>query len=100
MKYIALLVIWVLFWIAGIFAPLASVLRAAFTRSSSPVSDTLHAQNRVAATVLGFDGTATISKECGRRLLNGKNCFWCRRLCALLSKLLRDDPHCEKEAGK
>lgn len=93
MKYLSALVIWLLFWMAGIVAPLVALVRALFTFSADPISDTFHAQNRVAATVLGFNGKLTISSECGL-----SDCSWCKRLCAVLSWALRHPNHCAEEA--
>lgn len=93
MKYPAALVIWVLFWMAGIVAPLVALVRALLTLSADPISHTFHAQNRVAATVLGFKGKLTISSECGL-----SDCSWCKRLCSVLSFVLQHPNHCEEEA--
>lgn len=98
MRYLAVPVIWVLFWLAGIVAPPIALLRALVTRSTSPISDTFQAQNRAAATVLGFDGKRTISAECGLRLRENPDCQPCRTLCKALSKVLEHEDHCEKEA--
>lgn len=94
MRYVALPVIWLLFWLGGIVAPPVAILRALVTRDSTPITHAFHAHNRLAATVLGFDGEETISRECGRRL---STCALCRRLCAVLSRVL-DRQHCENEA--
>lgn len=99
MRYLALPAIWFLFWLGGIVAPAVALVRGLLTWSSSPISETLHAQNRVAATVLGFDGKRTISAECGLRLRENPDCQPCRALCKVLSEVLDDDPHCEKEAS-
>jgi hypothetical protein len=95
MKYLALPIIWFLFYLAGIVAPFTALLRALLTFSPKPISDTFHAENRVAATVVGFNGEETISSACGK-----STCRWCRYLCALLSWALDDNRHCEREADR
>lgn len=93
MKYLAGLIIWFLFWVAGIVAPVVAIVRALLTWNADPISNTFHAQNRVAATVLGFEGRLTISSECGLR-----DCSFCNRLCAILSWALDHPRHCQEEA--
>lgn len=55
----------------------------------------LLAQDRVLASVMGFDGTSTVSRECGLLASSGR-CGWCCLLCKLLNLL--DPGHCERAA--
>jgi len=48
----------------------------------------LRASDKQAAALLGFDGRATISAECG-----ASECKLCRAVCALLNMI--DNGHCE-----
>lgn len=98
MRYLALPIIWLLFWLAGVVAPLVALLRGLLTLDSSPISDSFHAHNRLAATVLGFDGKRTISAECGLRLKAKPDCQPCRTLCSILSRVLEHKNHCQQEA--
>jgi hypothetical protein len=50
-----------------------------------------------AAAILGWSGRATVSKECGRELIEQRACRFCRVVCAILDKVLERD-HCRKEA--
>lgn len=99
MKYVTALVIWVLFVLATIggFVLGMGALLIGRTRYAS---NNAHAQDRAAAAFLGWDGDATISKECGRELAYApKPCRFCRILCAILNVVLEPD-HCRKEGAK
>jgi hypothetical protein len=85
--------LYVLFWLAAVLAGPAGLLVLPF--SARRASLIFQGMNRLAATLLGFDGKATISKECGRR----PECRACAALCAVLHLVLERD-HCAKEAEK
>lgn len=61
--------------------------------SSTYAKNLLRASDKQAATLLGFDGRATISAECGAR-----DCRFCRWLCRLLDVFQKG--HCAGAAER
>lgn len=59
----------------------------------------MHSQDMLLAAVLGWDGRSTVSKECGRQILAGTPCRFCRFVCGLTHRFL-EKLHCEKEAAR
>lgn len=55
------------------------------------------AQDKVIAALFGYDGTKTLSKECGQAVERGTKCFFCKLLCNVLHYAL-ERGHCKKEA--
>lgn len=53
----------------------------------------MQAMDRLLAAMLGWDGRATVSKECGRC----EKCWLCPWICRVLHYTLEKD-HCQKEA--
>lgn len=93
MKYLAVLVLWLLFVLAQPFAFVFALL-ALCAGKSTYASNILKAQDRATAAFLGFSGTKTVSAECG-----ASDSRLCHALCWLLGKLLEED-HCRKEAAR
>lgn len=93
MKYIVVLFLWILFVVAQPFAFLFALL-ALCAGKTTYASNILKAQDRATAAFLGFQGSKTVSAECG-----ASDCRLCRALCWLLGKLLKED-HCRKEAAR
>lgn len=93
MKYLAVLILWILFVLAQPFAFLVSLL-ALCAGNSTYASNILKAQDKATAAFLGFTGSKTVSAECG-----ASDCRFCRALCWLLDKMLEED-HCHKEAAR
>lgn len=93
MKYVVILVLWIIFVLAQPFAFLVALL-ALCAGKTTYASNVLKAQDRATAAFLGFQGGKTVSAECG-----ASDCRFCRALCWLLDKLLEED-HCREEAAR
>lgn len=93
MKYVTVIVLYVVFSIASALAGVWGVLTL-LTGDTSRISRICHAMDRVLAAMLGWDGRSTVSKECGT-----DDCKFCAVLCRILHRLL-EPYHCEKEAAR
>lgn len=85
-------ILYILFSIAAMFAGLWGVL--SLITGTKRISRICQAMDRLLAAMLGWDGRATVSKECG-----SSNCKFCIYLCKVLNNILEKD-HCLKEARK
>lgn len=97
LKYITVPVLFVLFSLAAIFSPAFAIVGAFF--SLRYAGNVMHSMDMLAAALLGWNGRATISKECGRELATSSPCRFCRIVCRVLDVVL-EAGHCQKEAGK
>lgn len=97
MKYITLVVLFVIFSLAAIFSPAFALVGAFF--SLRYAAHIMHSMDMILAAILGWDGRSTVSKECGRELASGAPCRFCRIVCRVLDRIL-EAGHCQKEALK
>lgn len=93
MKYVTVIVLYVIFSVASALAGVWGVL-SLVTGDTSRISRITHAMDRLLAAMLGWDGKSTVSRECGT-----DDCRFCTVLCRILDKLL-EKHHCEKEAAR
>lgn len=91
MKYITVAVLYAVFSFAACFAGAAGFIGLCLGRTRY-ASNVCQALDRLLAALLGWDGAATVSKECGRT-----DCSFCRVLCRVLDVLL-ERGHCRREA--
>lgn len=89
-KALAFIIVYFLFSVSSILTPLWIWVWLLFNPSQA--GKILHAMDCQAAANIGYNGRATISKECGRQ--HDKTTF-CRRLCRWLD--WADNGHCERE---
>jgi hypothetical protein len=89
-KYLVVLVLWILFvaaqvggFVLGVFAALYG-----FTEYADRV---IKAQDKAAAAFLGWSGDRTVSSECEK-----SDCRFCKILCVILNYVLEPD-HCKKK---
>ena len=94
MKYIAAVVLYFIFALTSVLAGVWGLVVLPFKPRMT--GNIMHSMDMLAAAMLGWDGRSTISKECGKELLAGIPCKFCKRVCRILSKF--DPMHCEREA--
>lgn len=97
MKYVTAFVLYVIFSIAAALAGVIGLLVLPFRPQYT--ANVMHTMDMLLAALFGWDGRSTVSKECGRELLGGEPCRFCRWVCALTHRLL-EKGHCEKEAAR
>lgn len=95
-----------LFSITAALAGAAGILGGILRRDAQYTANVMHSMDMLLAALLGWNGRATVSKECGAELAAGRPCRFCRAVCAVLSyKLfgrfhLLEPEHCAREARK
>lgn len=95
-RYLFAFLIWVVFVLAGPLAFVVAVGGLIFGRTTY-ASQVFRAQDRVGATLLGFDGSSTVSSEMGRLLGTSRPA---RILCTVLGWMLEQPNHCSEEVKK
>lgn len=94
MKYLSVVGLWVLVALLVVVGIIPGLLALLIGRSDY-TTRVVRSTNRAGAAVLGWDGSNGISHECGK-----SGCLFCRLLCPILSFLLEEANHCEKEANR
>lgn len=87
---IAIPVIWCLFVLAVLLAPIVGFAILALRRDGQYLSLYTRSLDRTASTFFGFDGHKTISQECG----DCEDCKLSKFLCPILDLTLQKN-HCE-----
>ena len=98
MKYIAALILFVIFSLAAIASPAFALVGLALLLPRY-AGNIAHSMDMIAAAILGWDGRRTVSAECGREIVEQRPCRFCRILCRLLDKFL-EPGHCHKEGSE
>jgi hypothetical protein len=88
-KYLVVLILWILFVLAQVGGFLLGAL-AAFFGQFDYANRIVRAQDKATAAFLGFSGDSTVSSECEK-----SDCRLCKILCAILNYVLEPD-HCKK----
>jgi hypothetical protein len=83
--------IWLAFLLAAIAGFVVGLLLLLFGRTEFAERN-FKAQNKAAATLLGFEGSQGVSRSCGENPSRV-----CQALCAFLSWALDDPEHCRKQ---
>lgn len=94
MKYVTVLVLYVIFSVAAMLAGVAGIVVGLVRRDLQYTANVMHSMDMLLAALLGWNGRATVSKECGR-----STCRFCRVVCAILHRVL-ERYHCAKEAQR
>lgn len=94
LRVMVVLGLWFLELVVLIIALPYAILRSPFDKGQY-ASNLAKAVNRAAAAAFGWSGEHGVSHECGTSA-----CRFCRILCEILSVILLDKNHCQKEADK
>ena len=97
MRYVTAVILFAVFVLAATFAPYLAIVGLALGQVRY-AGNIAHSLDMLLAAMLGWNGRATVSEECGKQIIAGNPCRFCRLVCSLLDKFLETD-HCRKEGG-